>query len=184
MEELLADLTINMEHSILETVQQGAAWENWYHIEIGKALARAGHVVRREQSYPDKPRDELDLLVTYNGTTYAIEVKVESAKKPGYIWGDDQLTAGFSYMGPKGQLERALGAGRGFIHISADGQKVTRFSGAGKRLFVFVSHSDKVRTVMQDIANDGAAPPVTFRQGSRITVTVADADAYGFPEEP
>ncbi len=183
MEELLADLTINMERSILETVQQGAGWESWYHIEIGKALSRAGHTVRREQSYPDKPKDELDLLVTYNGVTYAIEVKVESARKPNYIWGNDQLTAGFSFMGANDKLERALGAGRGFIHIAADGQKVTRFSGAERRLFVFVSHSDKVRTVMQDIANDGAAPPVTFRQGSRITVTVADADAYRFPTE-
>lgn len=181
MEKLLADLTINMEQSILETVQQHGDWELWYHVVITKALARAGHTVRREQPYPGKPRGNLDLLVTYDGVTYAIEVKVESAMRPNFIRGKDQLTAGFSYMGPNDKLERALGAGGGFIHISADGAKVTRFSTAERRLFVFVSHSDKVRSVMQDIANDSAAPPVTFRQGSRITVTVADADAYGFP---
>jgi hypothetical protein len=81
---MLVDLCISSEDKILKLIGQQAQWEVPLHALLYNKLQKRGHNPRRERKYQGS-KEKVDLLISYDGTEYAIEIKVESATHPGQI---------------------------------------------------------------------------------------------------
>ena len=154
----LVQLCISLEDRILGLISQQAEWEIPLHALLFDELKARGHKPRREKDYPGS-REKLDLFLTYDATDYAIEVKVESASRPGQI-------AEASFMTKSRDFGPALTE-----KVGGDIAKVRQFhpDGSGgsdsRNLVLLLAYTAKAQSLMTDLWND--TPPSQFGQGSK-----------------
>lgn len=154
----LVQLCVSLEDRILALISQQAEWEIPLHALLFEELKARGHKPRREKGYPGSA-ETLDLFITYDAKEYAIEVKVESASRPGQI-------AEASFMTRSKDFGAALTE-----KVGGDVAKVQRFHPYGsddsalRNLVLLLAYTAKAQSLMTDLSND--TPPSQFGQGSK-----------------
>jgi hypothetical protein len=156
--DFLVNLCISLEAKILGLISQQAEWEIPLHALLYQELAARGLKPAREENYPGAGGKSLDLIITYDGKQYAIEVKVESASRPGQIAEAAFMTADRDF-GPA--LTEKVGG---------DIAKVQRFYNYGasgdtelRNLVLLLAYTAKAQALMAELAAD--TPPSKFGQG-------------------
>lgn len=164
--QFLVQLCVSLEDRILSLISQQAEWEIPLHALLFEELAARGHRPRREKGY-EGSAETLDLLIPYNGTSYAVEVKVESASRPGQIADASFMSRGKDFGGAITDK------------VAADIAKVRRFhpdSAEPRNLVLLLAYTAKAQALMEDLYND--TPPSHFGQGNR-TFDHTGADDQG-----
>ena len=185
----LVNIALSCENEIIELIKQQAEWEIPLHVVLYRELQKRGHKPKREAQYPRKGLKRLDILFVYDGAHYAVEVKVESASRPGQI-------AHSSFATADGDFSTAITE-----QVASDISKVTQFhaydygdpSSVSRNLVMLVGYSLQAQDLMTQlstdvVANDFGQGGVTFNHkganvgrntrvnGAKITVGVYQAD--------
>jgi hypothetical protein len=164
--QFLVNLCVSLEDRILSLISQQAEWEIPLHALLFEELAARGHRPRREKGYTGSS-ETLDLLIPYDSKEYAVEVKVESASRPGQI-------ADASFMTHSKDFGGAI-----TDKVGGDIAKVQRFhayESESRNLVLLLAYTAKAQSLMEDLYND--TPPSRFGQGSK-TFDHTGADGQG-----
>jgi hypothetical protein len=113
--EELISIILSCEDKIISYIRQQAEWEIPLHALLYEKLEQRGHITLREEKYPDKKKKSLDILFFYSSVLYAMEIKVESASRPGQI-------AESSFLTKEKELSSAITG-----EVADDVQKVVDF---------------------------------------------------------
>jgi hypothetical protein len=100
-DELLR-IVLSCEAEIIGLIQQQAEWEIPLHAILYRELERSGHAPLREDNYRGSLQ-ELDMMFFYGGALHALEIKVESASRPGHVANHAFLTRPSKEAWDKGQ---------------------------------------------------------------------------------
>jgi len=144
----IGDLVLSKSARIQGAIGNGAGWEIWLQIELASWLRNRGCQVARETPYGDG--QSLDILATKDGTTVAIEIKVESATN----------------------------AVVGFIPaVRADVQKIQGYNATpvDERLVLAVCYGAYARRTLAEFGTDMG---VTYQTDGAIGVAVVFADNF------
>ncbi len=157
--DYLVNLCVSLEDQILSLIGQRAEWEVPLHALLYTELEKQGLKPWREKPYPSS-RERLDIYLLYDGKQYAVEIKVESASRPGQI-------AESAFATRDGDFGSAITE-----KVAEDIQKVQNFHHYGAstsmestNLVLLLAYTAKAQGLMTELYND--TPPSKLGQGKK-----------------